>query len=200
MLGCWLLWEEIVTLGVAGWLRPGNSWRGLTAEVCWLRAEGIDLSAWRNGGGSWDCVILSSSILVSLFLPQSTLIGCVPSPLSRDLLGENQRSCCCSVTQSCPALCDPMDCSTPGFPVQRRLLEFAQTHAHWVDDVTQTSHPLSPPFPPALNLFQHQKIKDLAMSLKTNKKKSVKVVVRGSLISYKRKIETSNLFLKKYFG
>ena len=49
-----------------------------------------------------------------------------------------------------------MDCSTLGFPVQHRLLEFAQTHVHWVDDATQTSHPLSPPFPPALNLSQHQ--------------------------------------------
>ena len=38
--------------------------------------------------------------------------------------------CCCSVAQSCPALCDPMDCSTPGFPVLHHLPEFAQTHVH----------------------------------------------------------------------
>ena len=37
---------------------------------------------------------------------------------------------CCSVTQSCPTLCDPMDCSTPGFPVLHYLLEFAKTHVH----------------------------------------------------------------------
>ena len=168
MLGCRLLWEEIVTLGMNGWLRPGNSQRGLTAECCWLPtfpgAEEMDPSAWRNRGGSWDCIILSSSILVSLFLHQPTLILYVCSPLSRDLLGENQRSCCCSVAQSCPTLCDPMDCSTPGFPAQHPLLEFAQTHVHCVDDATQTSHPLSPPSPPALNLSQHQKIKDVAMS------------------------------------
>ena len=36
------------------------------------------------------------------------------------------------ITQSCPTLCDPMDCSTPGFPVHYQLLEFAQTHVHWV--------------------------------------------------------------------
>ena len=50
--------------------------------------------------------------------------------------------CCCSVTQSCLILCYPMDCSTPGFPVLHYLLEFAQTHAHWVDDAIQLSQPL----------------------------------------------------------
>ena len=43
--------------------------------------------------------------------------------------------CCCSVTKSCPTLCDPMDCSTPGFPALHYLPEFAQTHVHWVNDV-----------------------------------------------------------------
>ena len=61
-----------------------------------------------------------------------------------------------SVTQWCPTLCDPMDCSTPGFPVLLYLPEFAQTHIHWVDDAIQPSHPLSPPSPFALNLSQHQ--------------------------------------------
>ena len=63
---------------------------------------------------------------------------------------------CCLVTKSYPTLCDLMDCSTPGFPVLHYLLEFAQTHAHWVGDAIQTSHPLSPPSPPAFNLSQHQ--------------------------------------------
>ena len=53
--------------------------------------------------------------------------------------------CCCSVTKSCPTLCDPMDCSTPGFPVLRCLPEFAQTHVLWVGDAIQPSHPLLPP-------------------------------------------------------
>ena len=47
-----------------------------------------------------------------------------------------------SVTQSCPNLCNPMDCSTPGFSVLQYLLEFAQTHVHWVSDTIQPSHPL----------------------------------------------------------
>ena len=63
-----------------------------------------------------------------------------------------------SVTQSCPTLCDPMDCSTPSLPVHHQLLEFTQTHAHWVGDAIQPSHPLSSPSPFTFNLFQHQGI------------------------------------------
>ena len=61
-----------------------------------------------------------------------------------------------SVTQPCPSLCDPMDCSTPGFPVHQQLLELARTHIHWVCDAIQPSHPLSSPSPSASNLSQHQ--------------------------------------------
>ena len=61
-----------------------------------------------------------------------------------------------SVTQSCPTLCDPIDCSTPGFSVHHQLLEFTQTHVHWVSDATQPSHPLSSLSPPAFNFCQHQ--------------------------------------------
>ena len=66
-----------------------------------------------------------------------------------------------SVTQSCPTLCNPMDCSTPGFSVHHQLLELAKTHVHQVDDVIQPSHPLlSLPFSsssqscPASGFFQ----------------------------------------------
>ena len=61
-----------------------------------------------------------------------------------------------SITQSCPTLCDPMDCSTPGFPVQHQLPEVAQTHVHQVGDAIQPSHPLSSPSPLTFNLSQHQ--------------------------------------------
>ena len=50
-----------------------------------------------------------------------------------------------SVTQSCPILCDPLDCNTPGFPVHHQLPELAQTHVHRVGDAIQPSHPLFPP-------------------------------------------------------
>ena len=62
---------------------------------------------------------------------------------------------CCSVTQLCLSLCNPMDCSMPGFPVLHHLPKLAQTHAHWISDAIQPSHPLLSPFPPALSLSQH---------------------------------------------
>ena len=65
------------------------------------------------------------------------------------------KGACCSVSKSCPTLCDPMDCSTPGFPVLHHLPDFAQTHVRWVDNGIQSSHPLSPPSPCTLNFPQH---------------------------------------------
>ena len=62
-----------------------------------------------------------------------------------------------SVAQPCPTLWDPMNCSTPGLPVHHQLLEFTQTHVHWVSDAIRPSHPLSSPslFP---NPSQHQSL------------------------------------------
>ena len=61
-------------------------------------------------------------------------------------------------SQSCPTLCDPMNCSTPGLPVHHQLPELTQTHVHRVGNVIQPSHPLSSPSPPASNLSQHQSL------------------------------------------
>ena len=69
--------------------------------------------------------------------------------------GSNQFS---SVAQSYPTVCDPMDCSTPGFPVHHQLPELTQTHVHWVNDAIQPFHPLSSPSPPAFNLSLHQSL------------------------------------------
>ena len=63
-----------------------------------------------------------------------------------------------SVTQSCPTLFDPMNCSTPGLSVHHQFPEFTQTHVHRVDDAIQPSHPLSSPSSPAPNPSQHQGI------------------------------------------
>ena len=63
---------------------------------------------------------------------------------------------CSSVAQSCPTLCDPMDCSMPGLPVHHQLPELTQTHVHWVSDAIQPSHPLLSPSSPAFSLSQHQ--------------------------------------------
>ena len=67
----------------------------------------------------------------------------------------NYFCCCCSVAQSYLTLCDPMDCSTPDFPVLQYLLELAQTHAHWVGNAIQPSCPLSSSSSPALNFSQY---------------------------------------------
>ena len=61
-----------------------------------------------------------------------------------------------SVGQSCPTLCDSMDCNMLGLLVHHQFPEFTQTHVHWVGDVIQASHPLSSPYPPTFNISQHQ--------------------------------------------
>ena len=63
-----------------------------------------------------------------------------------------------SVAQSCPTLCNPMNCSTPGLPVHHQLPEFTQTHIHRVGDAIQPSHPLVSPSSPAPNPSQHQSL------------------------------------------
>ena len=63
-----------------------------------------------------------------------------------------------SVTQSCPTLCDPMNCSMPGLPVHHQLPEFTQTHVHRVSDAIHPSYPRSSPSPPAPNPSQHQSL------------------------------------------
>ena len=84
-----------------------------------------------------------------------TCVSCVPALAGRffTTVPSESQVHLSSVAQSHWTLCDPMDCSTPGLPVHHQLLEFTQTHVHWVGD---TSHPLLSPSPPALNLSQHQ--------------------------------------------
>ena len=59
-------------------------------------------------------------------------------------------------SQSHLTLCDPMDCSRPGFRIHHQLPELTQTHFHRVGDAIQPSYPLSSPSLSASNLFQHQ--------------------------------------------
>ena len=111
---------------------------------CWFRRTtshpwGLDL-----GSSSWSPAASDFPCLTSFSLNGISVI-----------CGQN-KFCHCSVTQSCPTLCDPMDYSTPGFSILHHLLEFAQTHVHWVGDVIQPSHPLLSASPPAFNLSQHQ--------------------------------------------
>ena len=64
--------------------------------------------------------------------------------------------CCFSVIRSCLTLCDPIDCSMPGFPIHHHLLALCQPHVHWVGDAIQPSCPLSSPSPLAFNLSRHK--------------------------------------------
>ena len=121
----------------------------------------------------WDFPDLLSDkyVILSLYSSRAQLL---PLTLSLKCLGEtklqftplNKFQLLCpevhlssqfsAVTQSCPTLCNPMDCSLPGLPVHHQLPEFTQTCVHWVGDVIQSSHSLSSPSPPAFNLSQHQ--------------------------------------------
>ena len=69
-----------------------------------------------------------------------------------------QDCCCCSVTESCPTLCDNMDCSTPSFLVLHYLPEFAQAHVHWVGDAIQPSHSVIPfsSCSPSIRVFSNE--------------------------------------------
>ena len=98
---------------------------------------------------------LSCPVACRILVPQPGIELASPALEDRFLTTGPPR-CCCSVAQPCPALCDPMDCSTPGYPVHHQLLEIAQTHVHCVGDAIQPSHPLSSPSPPTFNLSQHQ--------------------------------------------
>ena len=99
----------------------------------------------------WSLVFLSNFFLCILALFHSTLVICLF--LSFDHFFHSVHFS--SVAQSCPTLCDPMNRSTPGLPVDHQLPDFTQTHVHWVGDAIQPSHPLSSPSPPAFNLSQH---------------------------------------------
>ena len=92
------------------------------------------------------------SSLISSPSSQQTMQPC----LSAKSVKSKNRHHFSSVAQSCPALCDYMNCSMPGFHVHHQLLELAQTYVHWVSDAIQPSHPLSSLSLPAFNLSHHQ--------------------------------------------
>ena len=94
----------------------------------------------------------------SIFTSFSFLLFAFPLNFNEYLLDTyfRLRNVLCSVTKSCPALCDPMDYSTPGFPVLHYLLEFAQIHVPSVGNAIWPSHPLPLSIPFAFNLSQHQ--------------------------------------------
>ena len=107
------------------------------------------------------CWVKLFNLDVKLKLKPSTILFLVLSPdlapaTDHKLLSASVQFS--SVAQSCPTLCNPMNCSTPGLPVYHQLPEFTQIHVHRVSDAIQPSHPLSSPSPPAPNPSQHQSL------------------------------------------
>ena len=109
-------------------------------------------SSWHS---AWHAVIPGKSLWAEQMKEGHTCVSMhAPSRSGKSLV----LGVCCSVAKSCPTLCDPMDCSTPGFPLLHSLLEVAQTHVDWVSDAIRPSHPLSPSSPLTFSLSQHQSL------------------------------------------
>ena len=138
----------------------------------WVRASQRDLGSegieW-GGRESWRAAWFKETWMVRVALQQDSNMvweleaglgadGLVSGPTTSQLslITSLRLSQFSSVAQSCQTLCDPMDCSIPGFSVHHQLPELAQTHGHRVSDAIQQSHPLLSPSPPAFNLSQHQ--------------------------------------------
>ena len=138
------------------WAGPYGAFLGQT-----LAFLGILISAWSLDSD------FSTSFLLNILGPPTTCPSKARSVTQQDPMGPFQDRplptssavvalSVSSITHLCPTLCNPMGCSTPSLPVHHQLPESMQTHAHWVGDAIQLSHPLSFPSPPAFNLSQHQ--------------------------------------------
>ena len=114
---------------------PGDSWDGNLSSNFW------SWTSWTEHANTHSCMQVNR---IYFKREKST-------KLSAQTLSQYS-----SVAQSCPTLCNPIECSMLGFPVHHQLLELVQTHVLWVSDAIQPSHPLPSPSPPALNLSQHQ--------------------------------------------
>ena len=143
----------LVTAAVSYWRVVG------TMFLC--NGEVVTADVVRCGSGPLWSVFMDGLCVVPAGLVHTSAVLCLLSvPYSQQRNTGNTftqaMQSFSSVTQSCPTLCDPMNCSRPGLPVHHQVPELAQTHVHWVSDAIQPSHPLSSPSPPDLNLSKHQ--------------------------------------------
>ena len=121
----------------------------MDGEAWWAAVYGVAQSRTQlKARGFW--ISLSCTLWQSEY---SVLDKGDPEGLS---LNKYHKFCCCLVAKLCPSLCDPINCSTPGFPVPQHLPEFAQIHVHWISDAVQPSHPLSPSTSSTFNFSHHQ--------------------------------------------
>ena len=113
--------------------------------------------SWKSHFASQSPVSASAKMDKLKILPHRVIVGLYKSlTTGLSILCTAVSPLFSSVAQSCPTLCDSMDCSTPGLPVPHQLPEFTQTHVHRVGDAIQPSHPLSSPSPSTFNLSPHQ--------------------------------------------
>ena len=162
--GCWF--QNLCTQGItkrkrkhitSGNLRKrkkiGREWKTTQVESMW---QALTQNNWNVNS---KCNLTSSGLTQSSACPQAVQRMPASSYISSVHFS--------SVTQSCPTLCNPMNRSTPGLPVHHQLLEFTQTHVHWVSNAIQPSHPLSSPSPPAHNPSHHKSLFQWVNSLHT---------------------------------
>ena len=129
----------------------------------WIRFSEtvVSIHSWFQNSHHTETVVWRTYLKVTLGLCTPIYSTCVHSLTCHELSGlhalEHYFFCLgtfstsvsqsvSSITQLCPTLYDPMNCSTPGLPVHHELLEFTQTHVHWVGDAIEPSHPLSSPY------------------------------------------------------
>ena len=155
---------------------------------------------------TWICILLNASILI-----MSKLYSLIPHfqicKMGRIIIVPpwscwvKQRHCvckhlawawvfCCSVAKSCPTLCDPKNCSTPGFPVLHYFPGFAQIHVHWVRDAIQPSHSLSSSSPGCGNTQYISESKAETRSITKDKK----TLYNDKGINTKRGISFINIY------
>ena len=131
--------------------------------MLWIYHEYVharSLQSYLTLGNPMDYSLLGSSVLGILSARILEWVAVAFSELSKQTIPNIHFSSVqfSSFTQSCPSLCDPVNCSTPGLPVHHHLLEFTQTHVRQVRDAIQPSHPRLSPSPTALNPSQNQSL------------------------------------------
>ena len=128
-------------------------WRSFIEQVYWRHFSNSICSLCVFGSHVGNAHNISTFFIITMFIMVISDLWCYYyNSLKIQMMAT---SFCSSVAKSCPRLCDPVDCSTPGLPVHHQLPKFTQTHVHPVGDAIQPSHLLSSPSP-AFNLSQHQ--------------------------------------------
>ena len=140
---------------INGWIQKGQFWpnRLYSGIGAFQKVKSLNTPAYMDRGDSWRAAqeLSSSHCAIRLGASSPLCLQCAcRSPRKASLLRGKAAHflvlwsfCSSSVSQLCPTLCDPRDCSMPGFSVLHRLPEFTLTHVHWVSNAIQPSHPLS---------------------------------------------------------